>query len=223
MLDNTYLVRDARSRVVEEASRHGLPVRCVWLDTPLADAQVNLVRRLVETLGRLPSIEELRGSRTPGIVSPTAQMRALRGLEPPASDEGFDAVERVPFERAAGTGGAVVFVAASALGSPRWPQALRAALPEAPHLVFDWQPGDQPSALAAAREAVQSEVAGPVESTICPHPAGAPICWCRPPLPGLPLAFADAHGADPGRSLLVGTSTAHRQLAAALGARLVSP
>ena len=222
VLDNTYLGRDARSHVVETAVRHGLPVRCVWLDTPLADAQVNLVRRLLETRGRLPSVEELRGGRTPGMISPTAQMRALRGLEPPTSDEGFTAVERVPFERAAGTGGAVVFVAASALERPGWPQALRAAMPEAPHLVFDWRPGAQPSALAAARQAVQGEVAGQVEAAICPHPAGAPICWCRPPLPGLPLAFADAHGADPARSLLVGTSTAHRQLAAAVGARLVS-
>ena len=222
VLDNTYLGRDVRSRVVETATRHGVRARCIWLDTPLAAAQVNLVRRLLETLGRLPSVEELRGGRVPGMVSPTAQMRALRGLEPPAADEGFSAVERVPFERAAGTGGAVVFVAASALEGPGWPQALRAAMPEAPHLVFDWRPGAQPSALSAAREAVRVEIKGPVEAALCPHPAGAPTCWCRPPLPGLPLAFAYANAADPARSLLIGTSPAHRQLASALGARLVS-
>jgi histidinol phosphatase-like enzyme len=64
-----------------------------------------------------------------------------------------------------------------------------------------------------------AEVSGPVESALCPHPAGPPTCWCRPPLPGLPLAFARAQGVDPSGSLLVGTGPAHRTLAATLGAR----
>jgi hypothetical protein len=40
-------------------------------------------------------------------------------------------------------------------------------------------------------------------------------------LPGLPLAFARTHGVDPARSTLVGTSAAHRTLAANLGATFV--
>ena len=60
VLDNTYLTRAARSYVVEAAARHGLPARCVWLDTPLAQAQVNLVERLLERFGSLPTPEELR-------------------------------------------------------------------------------------------------------------------------------------------------------------------
>ena len=39
--------------------------------------------------------------------------------------------------------------------------------------------------------------------------------------PNLPLAFAHAHGLDPARSVLIGTGPAHRNLAAALGARYV--
>jgi histidinol phosphatase-like enzyme len=62
-------------------------------------------------------------------------------------------------------------------------------------------------------------VSGRVETALCPHPAGPPSCWCRPPLPGLPLAFARAHGVDPSRSILVGAGPAHRTLAATLGAR----
>jgi histidinol phosphatase-like enzyme len=65
-------------------------------------------------------------------------------------------------------------------------------------------------------------IPGPVGIGLCPHGGGPPICWCRPPLPGLPLAFARAHGVDPARSILVGTSAAHRTLAAALGARYVA-
>lgn len=62
-------------------------------------------------------------------------------------------------------------------------------------------------------------VSGPVETARCPRPAGPPLCWCRPPLPGLPLAFARARTLDPGRSILVGTGPAQRVLARALAAR----
>ena len=61
-----------------------------------------------------------------------------------------------------------------------------------------------------------------VETALCPHGGGPPICWCRPPLPGLVLAFARARHVDVGRSILVGTSPAHRALAEALGASYVA-
>ena len=223
VLDNTYLTRADRSYVVEAAARHGLEARCVWLDTPLAQAQVNLVERLLERFGSLPTPEELREAarREQGLLAPTSQMRALRALEPPAPDEGWTAVERVEFEREPGSGEAGVLVAAPALAEPGWREALRREQREAPHLVFDWLPGATAEALAPAADELASEVTGPVEAAVCPHPGGPPSCWCRPPLCGLPLAFAHAHGLDPARSLLIGCRPAHRTLAATLGARYV--
>ena len=224
VVDNTYLTRAARSRVVEVGARHGLPLGCVWLDTPLAQAQVNLVERFLDRLGRLPSPDELRtlSRRDPGLLAPTSQMRALRELEPPATDEGFAAVERVPFARRPREGGTAVLVAAAAISSPALAAVLAAAAPAAPHLVFDWRPEASVDELAPAVERVRALVAGPVEPALCPHGGGPPACWCRPPLPGLPLAFARTHGADPARSVLVGTTAAHRTLAATLNARYVS-
>ena len=100
VLDNTYLTRSSRSYVIEAAARHGAPVRCIWLDTPLAQAQVNLVERLLDRFGALPTPEELNAlSREPGLLTPTSQMRALRQLEPPSTDEGLATVEQVPFVR----------------------------------------------------------------------------------------------------------------------------
>ena len=54
VLDNTYLTRASRSYAVDAASRYGASARCVWIDTPLAQAQVNLVERLLERFGSLP-------------------------------------------------------------------------------------------------------------------------------------------------------------------------
>src|SRR6188472_3993936 len=51
VLDNTYATRASRSHVIEAAARHGAGVRCVWLETPLVQAQVNMVERLLDRLG----------------------------------------------------------------------------------------------------------------------------------------------------------------------------
>jgi AAA domain-containing protein len=225
VLDNTYLTRAARSHVVDAAARHGLPVRCVWLRTPLAQAQVNMVERLLERFGALPSPEELReaGRREPWLLAPTAQMRALRELEPPSLDEGLVAAEEIEFARAPRTAEAGgVLVAAAALGLPGWHAAVASADPAAPHLVFDWAP-DGGTAAAEAAALLTDAVIGPVVHASCPHPGGPPRCWCRPPLPGLALAFCRTHGLDPARSAVVGGAAAHRTLAQALGARYIEP
>ncbi len=223
VLDNTYLTRDARSRVIETAARHALSVRCVWADTPLAQAQVNLVLRLLERFGSLPTPEQIRvaASREPWLMLPTSQMRALRELEPPSTGEGFAAIERVPFTRApaAGNTAPAVFVGAAALLHHGIESALTDAHPGAPHLLFDWTPDQDGDALHDAAARITTLVAGPVHSAVCPHGAGPPRCWCRPPLPGLPLAFAHARSIDPARSTLIGCSPAHRALATTLGAR----
>jgi aryl-alcohol dehydrogenase-like predicted oxidoreductase len=225
VLDNTYLTRAARSRVVETAAGHGVAVRCVWLDTPLAQAQVNLVERLLERFGSLPMPEQIRAAarREPWLMLPTSQMRALRELEPPTIDEGFASVETVPFARiSGGQGGPGVFVAAGATALHGVLDAVREADTSAPHLVFDWVPDGDAGALRGAVARIVDAVTGPVEAAVCPHPGGPPSCWCRPPLPGLPLAFARAHAIDPTRSTLIGCSPAHRTLATTLGARYVA-
>jgi adenylate kinase family enzyme len=213
VLDNTYLSRATRSYVIDAAARHGFSARCIWLDTPLAQAQVNLVERLVDQLGSLPTPGD-------GALRPTSQMRALRELEQPSTDEGWVEVERIPFTRspAVPTLGTGVFVAATALAEPGWREAVASGAPDAPHLVFDWRPEGAAADLAH----LAARIDGPVDTAVCPHGGGPPRCWCRPPLPGLPLVFARKHDVDPARSILVGTSTAHRTLANTLGARYVA-
>ncbi len=224
VLDNTYLTRASRSYVVEAASRHGVPVRCVWLDTPLAQAQVNLVERLLERFDGLPTPDELRAAarREAGVHAPTTQMRTLRELEGPSADEGFATVEQVSFARGPGRGRVGVLVAAAALAQPGWEDALRQVELTAPHLLFDWSPDGSVEQLAEPAARLAAAVTGPVETALCPHGGGPPTCWCRPPLPGLVVAFARAHDVDPARSTVVGTTPAHRTLAATLGARYVA-
>jgi hypothetical protein len=93
--------------------------------------------------------------------------------------------------------------------------------PAAPHLVFDWRPEGTPDVLDGAVARLRDVVSGEVSRALCPHGGGPPRCWCRPPLPGLALAFAATHDVDLTRSVVVASGPAHRTLANALGARLV--
>ncbi len=225
VLDNTYLTRAARSTVIEIAHRHSLAVRCVWLDTPLAQAQVNLVERLLDRFESLPTPEQIRAAarREPWLMLPNSQMRARRELEPPSEDEGFSSIERVEFTRVpTDEGRPGVFVGAGAAASIGISDALRQADPSTPHLLFDWTPDAAAISLRPAADRLASALTGVLELASCPHPGGPPTCWCRPPLPGLPLAFARAHSIDPARSTLIGCTSAHRTLATTLGARYVA-
>jgi hypothetical protein len=85
----------------------------------------------------------------------------------------------------------------------------RAELGDGPRLVFDWLPGGD----ARLHEAVRGL---DVEAAACTHPAGPPICWCRPPLPGLLLAFMHRHHLA--HLTVVGTTPTHRKMAEAAGA-----
>src|SRR5439155_13517216 len=103
-------------------------------------------------------------------------------------------VERVAFEREpwGQTRRGGVLVAAAALDWDAW----AGSDPTAPHLVFDWRPGGSADSIGDAVERLRARVTGLVEVAVCPHPAGPPSCWCRPPLPGLALAFARRHDLD---------------------------
>ncbi len=195
VLDNTYLTRAARSHVVETAARHGVPARCLWLDTPLAQAQVNLVERLLDRFDGLPSPEELKRQRACG----------ARSAHPDPADACVPRARAAERRRRFRLGRAHRVRARAGgwtLGGVRRGGRTCTLLPAAgvaagtPCLLFDWSAEVDAEAVDAATALVR----GPVEAAVCPHPGGPPICWCRPPLPGLPLAFARRHGVDPARS-----------------------
>ena len=85
VLDNTYVSRASRAAVIQAAAARGVTVRCVWLATSVADAQVNAVTRIVERYGKLLDVEELAShrKRDPAALPPMTQFRYQRELEAP--------------------------------------------------------------------------------------------------------------------------------------------
>jgi len=182
-------------------------VRCVQLQIPLAEAQVNIVQRMLERFGRLLEPEEIKTRRR--LPTPAALRRRLDTVEPPSPEEGFSAVDSIPFVRRPniayremglllGVDG-VLHRSKSGAACPRdaddveiLPGRFRdAAALGGPwlHLFFV----SNQSGIAAGsvtRETVDAIMRRsadllklPVtEIVYCPHPAEPSACWCHKPL-----------------------------------------
>ena len=245
VLDNTYLSRASRNAVVETAWAHGVPVRCIWLQMSLEEAQVNVVQRMLARHGRLLGPEEMkRAARDdPGVIAPGVLFRHRRELGPPEPSEGFARVDVVPFVRQPRPdydGRAVVFwydgVVRTSRGGARTPLSPDdvALVPGAREWLarqrdegwrlcgVSWHPEVASETMRAEDvEAVFSrthELLGlEIEHVWCPHGDGPPVCWCRKPLPGLGVVLIERHRLDPARCVSIGRDSSDRAFARALG------
>ncbi len=231
VLDNTYVTRAVRNDVVRVAQRHGALVRCTYFATSAADAQINVVLRMIARFGHVLGPEEIkrRAKEDAAAIAPNAVLRMTRELEPPVEDEGFASVETLAFVRepAPLATRPSLAINADVVADPARREALvRSAPGDAAVLLFAWKPDADEAALALAAEqahALAFATRRIVESAICAHPAGPPICWCRPPLAGMWLAFAHRHAVDARKSRMVGASSADRAMARALGVAFEEP
>ncbi|HVZ37086.1 MAG TPA: aldo/keto reductase, partial [Polyangiaceae bacterium] len=103
VIDNTYPTRASRAPILEVARRHGVPVRCVVLATPIEQAQAFAAQRALERHGAFDA-PGLKGE-----IRPNTQFRYRRDFEPPATDEGYTSIEEVvPVRRTTGTRRALI-------------------------------------------------------------------------------------------------------------------
>ena len=230
VLDNTYPTRKSRNEVIETAWRRGASVKCIWLTTKVADAQINSILRMIDVHGSLPTPEEIRqrSKADPRYLLPDAQFRYERTLEAPSVDEGFAAIEERVFvrEAAPGTVRALIFDFDDLLsGADVAHRNLLTRYRADGWLLFAhaWRPrlaraetslSEVETELAQLRE----QLGGDIEIACCPHDAGPPICWCRKPIPGSVIEFAIRCGVRLGDSIVVGGSPADRTMAERIGA-----
>jgi aryl-alcohol dehydrogenase-like predicted oxidoreductase len=244
VLDNTYASRKSRNEIIECAWLHGAPVRCIRIDTSVADAQINAVQRMLDAHGRLPSPDELRtlGKADHRFFGPDAQFRYDRSLEVPVIDEGFADIETIPFARrdAETSAGRTLVVDADALVTKSVAPASAVVDIRAAHvallrgfherewnvLLTAWRPEISRGRMTDADvrewfDRIRETLAFDMVGTVCSHPAGPPVCWCRKPLPGLVLEFLHARRLPMSAVRIVASSAADRTMAGRLGAECV--
>jgi histidinol-phosphate phosphatase family protein len=250
VLDNTYATRASRAPVLALARRRGVPARAVWLDSSIEQAQYNAVERLVRRHGRLLSPEELKraGRADPNTYGPAPLFRHRKVFEAPTADEGFCAVERVPFARAPQPDGYVhkallldydgtLRRTKSGEKYPLTPEdvevlpgraeVLRRYAAEGYRLLgVSNQSGVSKGTLTedAARACfarTNALLGVDVEVAFCPHSPAPIACWCRKPMPGLGVAYIEKYKLDRAQVLMVGDMTTDRTFAERVGVRFV--
>jgi aryl-alcohol dehydrogenase-like predicted oxidoreductase/predicted kinase len=232
VLDNTYPSRASRNEVIEAAWRHGIRVRCIWLQTTIGGAQINAIRRMIDVHGSLPTPEEIRqrSKKDTRYFLPDAQFRYERTLDEPTTEEGFEEVQRhAPSPRAAlGENRALILDLDQLTGDnfKTLSNTINRYRDEG-WLVFvhAWRPRIARGETTAA--AVDQEFAtlldvlgGELDWSYCPHDAGPPVCWCRKPIPGPLIEFAIRRNVALELSIVVGGSAVERTMAERVGAKL---
>jgi len=192
VLDNTYTTRVHRQGAIAMAHARGAIVRGTWIDVSLEDAQRNVIERMLAAHGRLLEPREMERMKDPTALPPHVLFRTLREMERPSEDEGFASLDGASFSREPKTS------------------------PKEARFHVGWQPNATQAWVAEMRAKAERDGA---QFVYCAHEGGPPRCWCRPPLPGLLLAFAAAHGVDLARSVVTGSATVHRKMAEIVGAR----
>ena len=245
VLDNTYVSRQSRARVIATASAHGLPVRCLWIETSIEEAQINAVGRMISKHGRLPGPDEIRAGakRDVTLFGPGVQFRYQRELEAPHPSEGFSAIDLVAFARkreASLVNKALILwcdgVLRRSRSGARTPASaedvevmagrgdvLRRYQDDGWRLIgLSWQPeiADETMSRAdveAGFTRMRELLGVAIDIEYCPHAAGPPVCWCRKPLPGLGVLLIERHKLDPSACIYVGAGTQDPGFARRLG------
>jgi histidinol-phosphate phosphatase family protein len=250
VLDNTYATRVSRYPVIRTAHAHGVPVRCRFLATPIDEAYANVVLRILERYGKLLGPDELKAlaKDDPNLPPPAAMARWAASFEAPHADEGFSAVEAIPFVRRVDpqfTGKGLLLDVDGTLRKtrsgeifPRDPDDVE-LLPGRREVLKRWvdegyrlffvsnQSGVASGTVTSA--AVEAAFARTVdlldlpvaEVAYCPHPAFPVGCFCRKPLPGLGISLIQRHQLARERLIMVGDMDSDRDFARALAARYV--
>jgi histidinol-phosphate phosphatase family protein len=250
VLDNTYGTRASRASLIALAKAKGVKARAVWLDATIEDAQYNAVERMVRKHGRLPSPDEIKTltKKDPNTFGPSVLFRHRKVFEEPTVAEGFDAVEKTRFTRAAQpahyTNKAVLLDYDGTLrrtkSGEKYPLApddvevlpgrtevLKKYLAQGYKLLgVSNQSGVSKGTLTdeAARACfarTNALLGVDIAVSFCPHEPAPINCWCRKPMPGMGVAYIEAHQLDRASTVMVGDMTTDRTFAARAGLRFV--
>ncbi|HZZ80341.1 MAG TPA: aldo/keto reductase [Gemmataceae bacterium] len=248
ILDNTYPTRVSRAPVLAAAYSQGVPVRCIHLQIPLAEAHVNIVLRNLEKYGRLLGPEDLKVlvKSDPTLPPPLALAKWLSTFEAPSLSEGFASLDVIPFQRRLDSAHVEKGLLLDVDGTVRktksgaiYPSSAEDVelLPGRRDVLARWldvgyqlffvsnQSGiasgklDRVAAEAAFARTVELLGLPVTEVVYCPHPAFPVGCYCRKPLPGLGVYLMQRHRLAREHLVMVGDMTSDADFAASIGAR----
>ncbi len=248
VLDNTYPTRISRASAIRIAHSAGIPVRCRFLETSINDARMNIVHRILDRYNRLLGPVEMKEltKQDSNLPPPIALQRWQDSLEHPDWDEGFSAIDRIPFRRRAPQGhtqkGLLLDVDGTirtTLSGEIYPRTADdvVILPNRKETLLRWIVNGYKLFLVSNQSGIssgklsQSDAEGAFQRTVdllglpiaevifCPHPAFPVGCFCRKPLPGLGVYLIRKHKLDLQHLVMVGDMDSDEGFARSIGAK----
>jgi len=250
VLDNTYPSFSSRYPVIRTAHAHGVPVHCIHMATPIDEAMVNIVNRMLDRYGRLLSPDEMKkmAKEDPNLPPPAAVARYAASFEAPRLTEGFSVIEVTPFERRQGpryfnkgllldVDGTVRLTKSGAIYPtdpndiellPGRREVLQQFVDNGYRLFFI----SNQSGIASGKvseEAVNAcfnktiELLGLdiTEVRFCPHKAFPTSCFCRKPMPGFGIELIRKYELSLEHLIMVGDMDSDARFAENIGARFI--
>lgn len=249
VLDNTYITADSRKSIVAAATKLGVPITCVWLQTSFEDAQLNACLRMVERSGKLLSPEEMKASKDPNLFPPIALYSARKNFQEPDVSEGFDKIVEKPFVRVwpsdyinEGHGFDFDDTLRTSTGPNPWPEKPEHVklLPKRILKLKDLKKkgkiklfgASNQSAVAkglpvadceACFEETFKQMGMSFDFLYCPHRVPPVSCYCRKPAPGMLAYFIVKYKLLPSKCIYVGDSTSDKTCAERCGFQYQTP
>lgn len=245
VMDNTYPTRISREPVITKAHAHGVPVRCRWLATPVEEARINVVSRVLDRYHKLLGPEEMKelAKTDPNLPPPIAMQRYQQSFEPPNVDEGFSVVDEIPFVRRSQPGWTNKGLLLDVDGTLRvthsgeiYPRSAEDVnvLSDRKEVLEQWRAAgyklffiSNQSGIASGKvseaeveQAFAKTIADlgvPVEEVCyCPHRAFPVVCFCRKPMPGMAVYLMRKYALDPDKLVMVGDMSSDEEFARGL-------
>jgi histidinol-phosphate phosphatase family protein len=240
VLDNTYPNAKTRKLVVDVAKAHGVPVRCIHLNSTIEQAQYNACERMVRQFGRLLMPHEIDASKDPNTFPIAVLFRYRKEFESPSPSEGFAKIETRPFVRKAQAAEynnkAAIFDYDGTLrctkSGDKYPlhpddvailpgrsEALKLLQSQGYKLLGISNQSGVADAKLTHKEADAcfkrtNELLGvEIEYCFCPHKPAPISCYCRKPVCGLAVHLIEKHRLDRAQTFFVGDATSDKTMA----------
>ena len=230
VLDNTYPTIESRKNYIKLANIQKAPIKCIWKNTSIEEAQVNVARRIINKIGRLPDPNEMKKHKDPAIVPPVALFTYRKIFEEPTLAEGFASIEVVEFKREHNptyTNKALILdydgtlrKTKSGAEYPVDPADIE-VLPGRTEKLKEYaaqgyrllgvsnQSGVAKGLLTmetakACFEQTNKLLGLDIDYTFCPHQSAPISCYCRKPMPGRGVEFIEKYKLDPRECVMIG-------------------
>lgn len=249
VLDNTFRDVEARRPIIETAEKLGLPIKCVWLNTSLEEAQVNACTRMLLRAGKLLGPDDFKKTKDPNLFPPAALFGYRKEFEKPTLSEGFESIEEVPFVRSRGSdycNKALILDFDDTLRVSKGPEGYPCNTDE-----IEMLPGrsekiqyyrdkgyviagvSNQSGIEKGKLSLQAaidcfnytcdQLKQEIDYLFCPHASFPVKCFCRKPHPGNGVVLIEKYKLDPSQCVFVGDQTSDKTFSERCGFQYQHP